>query len=454
MGILDIIKNKRINATIPESVAKSYYTKHPGTKIICKAPFSSLYFHPDGEVGACCLNRKVYNYGFYKKNNISEIIKSEKRLNHQKHLSANNYSLGCRICESSLKAGNYSGLLANIYQKFSLKNKIQRIDFELSYHCNFDCIMCERDKSYYKSEIYNEEFFNEIKPILRRIKFANFLGGEPFLIPIYYDIWNFLLKSNPNCMITVQSNGSIFNDKVEKLLKNRNFHVGISIDTMNEEMFEKIRRKSQFKTVIQNLYKFGQIMSKKGSFLQISICPMRMNYKDIPEIIEFANSNKNVIFFNQVFYPPYLNLKTLKSSELKEILHYYTETCNTLPENAEHEIINKNAYKDLINLISLWHQESILREIESKYLTKESILEIIIAKDKNYQNHKEIINEIISILPDNLLCSAEMINDIENLNYSEIFDIDCSNDFEKDEVIKKTLVFFGLYTNTDIEGYE
>ncbi len=443
---MDLLKrNRKIKATVSSQVLDKFYNKYPKEKVVCKAPFTSLYFYPNGEVGACCLNRSKYIYGTYNKDSIKNIIKSDLRKQHQKYLKANNFSLGCDVCENSLEAQNYSGLLANIFQEFTIKDRIERIDFELSNHCNFDCIMCLIDKSYKESSIYNDSFFTEIKPILKKIKFVNFLGGEPFLIPIYYKIWDYLIANNKKCMITIQSNGSIYNERIEKLLQNRNFQVGVSIDTIDADKFTEIRKKSSLETVMKNIKKFAEFAQSKGSFLQISVCPMRINYKDITNIIEFANKNNYLIFYNQVFYPKHLNIRDLDVDSLKNIIEYYTNFCVKLTENSIVEKANKTAFTDLINVIELWKNNAEYRLKNAQYITNKELNNIILMSCKDIsEDIKQCIEKIMFNLPDKILCSKQQIEEIKNIDSSNFFNIDCSDDNRFNNLLREVKDYFNL----------
>jgi len=445
MGLLMILKKDKIQQSISKNIINNFRRKYPKENIICKAPFSALYFHPDGQVGACCLNKDEYYYGIYNQKSIAEIIKSDLRKKHQEYLKSNNLSLGCRVCENSLIAKNYSGLLATIYQKFNTNKKIDRIDFELSYHCNFNCIMCLRDKSYKQSPIYNDNFLDEIKPLLKKIKFANFLGGEPFLIPIYYKIWDYLIKNNRDCMITVQTNGSIYNEKIEKLLNHVNFHVGVSIDSVRNGKFEEIRQNSSLNIVLENVKTFAKYAKSKGSNLQISACPMRINYKDILEIVDFANQNNYLLFFNQVFTPKKLNLRDLDVNSLQNILSIYNEFENKLIDNNIVSKSNKDAFIDLIRLIKLWYDNAVKLRDNSIYLTRVELKKIILNKHINIsENEKQNIDKILSDLPDRILCSKQQIDNIKDFDYSTFLKRDISDNQRFNKLLSEVKDFFNL----------
>ena len=409
-------KKSKIVPSIPEDILQKYYREISNEKIICRAPFTSMYFHPDGEVGACCLNKSSFHYGKYPKQSIKKILNSTPRKLHQKYLKNNNFLLGCKTCNDNLLNENFSGLLANGYKNQKIKPYITRIDFELSHVCNFNCIMCEQNKQS-TNEIYNSSFLSEIQPNLKKIEYANFIGGEPFLINIYYDIWEYLLKNNKKCLINVQTNGSVYNAKITELLRNDKFRTVISIDSVNDETYSKIRQGGNLKEVLNNFQIFNDNMKRKSHTMQISVCPLRINRFEIPDIIEFANNNKCTIYFNQVEKPDNLSLQNIPESYLSELIQVYEKYLNTLPSNSDIEIKNKAALNGLINLIKHWHKAAITREALSVTIQKETITELLYQAIT--ENNKSVIDEIINSIPDIIKVSHEKSAEITKLNFAK-----------------------------------
>lgn len=440
-------KKPKISASVPVEILQAYYRKISSEKLICRAPFTSLYFHPDGEVGACCLNKKSYFYGKYPKNSIKEILVSIPRKVHQKYINENNFSLGCTICNENLNNENFYGLLANGYKNQSIKNHITRIDFELSHECNFDCIMCERDKNNAES-IYKENFIKEIKPLLRKTEYVNFIGGEPFLINIYYDIWTILKETNPSCLINVQTNGSILNERILKILENKNFLTVISLDSVNKATYQKIRKGGQFDSVLSNFDVFNQSMQRKEKTMQISVCPLRTNRNEIPEIIEFANNKSCTVFFNHVERPKELSLKYLASTELQIIIESYKNFGLQLNSNAEHVKNNLKALQSLIMLLTKWYEDAIEREKNAIEISNQYIASIF-RNIKDEQNLK-IINGLLSIIPETFMVSAAKYGEINLTDFEDKLNLLRMRGLNQQKIIKIALDFFEIYSLQDL----
>lgn len=440
-------KKNKIKASLSKEVLSEYF-KNSSDKIICRAPFASLYFHPYGEVSACCLNKSKFSYGKYPEQRIKQIITSTPRKLQQKHLKANNLLLGCEICQENIVTRNISGILATGYKYLQIKKHITRIDFELSNYCNINCIMCERDKSK-KKIIYDYNFIEEIKPYLKKLEFANFIGGEPFVIEIYYKIWDILLKENPNCKISIQTNGTIFNSKIKDLLERGNFYVNISLDALDERLYNDIRKGARLDNVLQNFEKFNSIMQKKNHIMQISVCPMRINWQEIPKLVEFANINNCQIFFNHVDYPGYLSLKYTSPSFLQNIIKHFIDSANYIV--VENNISNNNfeSLKGLIKLIENWKLEEIKRELNSSFITKSDVSKLLLQKTDN--KHKELVIYFINEVPKTWLISNERLAQIEKFDFNTQLNIFSSEHRSKEDILDKFKSFFELYRTENLK---
>ncbi|HOK38291.1 MAG TPA: radical SAM protein [Bacteroidales bacterium] len=413
-------------------------------KRICNAPFSALYFHPNGQITACCLNKNSFYYGHYPENNLKQILNSIPRKLQQEYVSAGNFQLGCKTCLENIKANNFSGLMLNIYNPYD-KKTIQRIDFELSHFCNLDCIMCLRDKTGKSDNIYDVSFFSEIKTLLNKLKFTNFVGGEPFLIKEYYKIWYYLLDNNPQCEIYVQTNGTILNDEIKRLLQNKNFRIGISIDAVNKETYEKIRRKADFEKTIENFEYFNSITKRKNQILQISVCPIRFNRYEIHEIIKYFDEKDCVVFFNTVDFPKNLSLKYFNSAELQKLVEYYSEIIKELKLKNDK---NKSAFKGFLQQLKNWHQNSISREAESVIVLKEEIIANLRTIETKYS---EFYNEILKNLPNKWYVDKIKYKEIQDIDYESKINQLLSAGKTKVEIINIAKEFFELYPYENLD---
>lgn len=355
---------------------------------LCHAPDVSMYFGRDGHVSACCYNR-VSSFGKYPEQSIEEIWNSTTRINMRDSLKRNEFPTGCDSCGKNFYARNFSGFIAQGFDQDArplpntgllarLKNFWKpekseqwplRLEFELSNTCNLECAMCtgflsssiraNRDKLPPLPKIYDDNFVNQLLPFLPYLKKTRFFGGEPFLIDIYYKIWNHLIELNPNCIVSITTNGTVYNEKVKRILENLNCEIVVSLDSVTKSTYEVIRKNAKLEQTLSNLEALSEICRRKNISLSIAICPMVINCREMPELVSFANQMGIGVNFNTVFHPPDQSIKSLGYDVQKQLLDLY-RNFNSSPRN-EIESANQKALEDLCCIIESWMSSSLSR---------------------------------------------------------------------------------------------
>ena len=328
---------------------------------LCQAPFTNLYFSRTGDVVSCCFNRD-FVLGKYPDQTPNQIWNEVKIKQFRKKLKNNSLEKGCEVCLRELKNENFNGVIAKHFDFLRRKRKYPvMMEFELDNTCNLECIMCQadlsssirkhRDKKPKIETPYDEQFVDYIKPWLRTAELLRFSGGEPFLIDLYYKIWDYTLQHNPNCKFYVQTNGTIINSKIEKYIATGKFDIGISIDTLNSEKFARIRKNATLPEVLSNLNRFIELRNSDRG-LVISCTVLRENWEDIPDVINFAIEKRAQIVFNTVWTPLKYALHNLKSKELEQIAELYKNNRIDAVDNlSEH---NSKMFEALIKQIEAW----------------------------------------------------------------------------------------------------
>lgn len=339
-------------------------------KAVCYAPFNNIYFGSNGNAIACCYNRD-HLFGTYPKLNLTEIWGNDANLRLRKKMLENDLSSGCKLCYNQLVNGNYDALSPYYYDLIPVqRNYPSSMEFELSNTCNLACIMCtdefssQHEESSSRRMVYDIAFTEQLEEFIPHLKQTRFFGGEPFLIGLYYTIWEKIIALNPKCRITVQTNATVLNSKVKEILERGNFHIGISIDSLQKENYETIRRNAKFESVMDNIEYFVEYCKRKSSTLSISICPMTINWQEIPDIINFCNQRRAWIYFNTVIYPPELSIQQLGSSEIDNIIIKLSgcslETGNIFSNK------NKKHFIDFIMLLRGWKDDAEKAEEQRK----------------------------------------------------------------------------------------
>lgn len=368
--------------------------------ILCHAPFVSLNFEQNGNVSACCYNRS-FSLGKIPNQSIQEIWNGEKANQLRSFIKQNDLSGGCSACQEVIQFGNYQGTKAIYYDEYAtqkniwqkVKNLINQsehdfipkvFEFELSNSCNLECIMCN---GYFSSAIrknrehlpaiknhYGDEFVEQLTPFIPHLTDVKFLGGEPFLIDIYYKIWDKIIAINPKIRVHITTNATIVNKKTRSYLEKLNAGIIISIDSLNKENYEKIRLNADYDMVIQNIQYFINYTKEKNTFLSFAICPIVSNKFDIPEIMHFCNQNNIHIHFNTVWTPENESLRFLSSQDLKDIIEHYKKV--KYPVSNKLQIENFNKLNDFISQLESWYSEKVNNEtkVDSIYKWQDLLL--------------------------------------------------------------------------------
>jgi len=296
----------------------------------------------------------------------------------------NKHPEGCELCADKLRAHNFTQLVSQTYDDLARpprpnttlnrsKDRIlpkngqrwpQQMEFELSNKCNLQCAMCSgffsstiravREKLPPLPEIYDDAFVEQLRPFLPHLKRAKFLGGEPFLIDVYYKIWDLLIELNPACEVSITTNGTVFNKRVGQILERLNCRVIVSLDSIRKETYEKIRVNAKMERTLENFDANMHVNKGKGKSLCIAVCPMVSNWQEIPDLVRFANARGITIYFNIVVFPFEHSLQSLPRATQKEIAEYFRSACGT--PALEIESLNHRALLDLRSQIDHWSQ--------------------------------------------------------------------------------------------------
>jgi MoaA/NifB/PqqE/SkfB family radical SAM enzyme len=306
------------------------HLQHP-FKAACYAPFKSLYFGHGGKVVACCVNRN-HVLGVYPQQSVKEIWQGEKAEALRQALKANSFKLGCNNCEARILSGNHQGLIAAAYNSLPLNPSgyPAELQFELSNTCNLECVMCSgefssliRTKREGKPPIqepYDTAFVEQLKAFIPHLHKVSFFGGEPFLIDIYYTIWEAILTINPAVNIYVQTNGTVLNNRVKELLQKGNFHINVSVDSVHDDTYRQIRVNANWQKTSENIQWFANYCKQKGVQFGISICPLQQNRFELVDIIQAANSWNATAFIHQLVSPRHVALRALPTDELQSTI--------------------------------------------------------------------------------------------------------------------------------------
>ena len=366
-------------------------------KLLCYAPFNSMFFDIRGKVVVCNQNRD-YIIGDINKESLHNIWFGEKRKKISESINNHDFNLGCQKCADAINSKNYNGLPAISYDYTSAIEKYPtRLEFEISSTCNLACQMCNsfisstyrkhyEGKESYPS-VYTDRFTEQLTEFIPYLKYTKFSGGEPFLIDMYYDIWTKMIELNPNCGIHIQTNGLVLNNKVKNILEKGRFYIGVSLDGASIETYEKIRMYGKFDKVLENLYYFKDYCERKKSELNIPFTPTITSMYEVPQFAALANKYNATSFFNVVWEPHAIAIWTLDSITLKDLLKYYELQNIESDTYTEHK--NKMQFEFFKNQVRKWIKDALQRELLYPYFgkyTNEELISILTNKLIEYDN--------------------------------------------------------------------
>ncbi len=364
LSIKNVFNSKAIHN---KDLISSYNKARPfgPQKYLCFAPYKSLYFGTDGNVIACCYNRK-HILGNYPSETLNDIWIGKALNKLRKSIENNDLSLGCHGCLDQLNDGNFGAILSINYDKIPFnKNFPTLMEFELNTTCNLECIMCdERFSSCISNRkglslqkmVYDDNFVEQLKAFIPYLYEAKFLGGEPFLIPIYYKIWEQIIDINPECRIIVQTNATVLSDKAKVLIEKGNFQFNISIDSFNKETYENIRKNASYEDTMNNFEYLYDYCKRKGSFFGISVCAIQQNRLELAEIVKFGNDRDFTVYFNRVWTPAECALWKWNTEKLLETYDFLKTF--TLTGKSEIQQKNIHHFNELLQQIHTWYIEA------------------------------------------------------------------------------------------------
>lgn len=407
----------------------------------CKAPFGALRFHRNGSIQVCCHHIDYYDLHERK---LKDIWFGDELNVLRKQMYKFEIPDSCSFCKKPFLEKDYGNVAALSFDYLQLNENGYPVllDFSLENTCNLACVMCDASLSskikekkslenkFNTTEIYNKFFVEQIKDYIPHLKYAVFTGGEPFLIKIYYDIWDIITKLNSEVIINITTNGTILNDKIRELIHKANVNITVSIDSFIPEIYESIRVGANFNKTWNNITEFSEILKSKNKHLNITVCPLKLNAHEIPEMVSICNKNQWIFNYNIVLKPWDLALWSLSENEIQQLIDYYKiQKFSTNNDIAEQNIIK---YKLFINLLKNWKDRIILfnkNKIEVSQLVKyrQKLKDSILKKLDNNIGIQEKLDDTISRIPD-ILIRNELLNYFENLPAKVIYKEFTEND--------------------------
>lgn len=341
----------------------------PGPEV-CHSPFKNMRFTPSGRVLACCINGEDI-MGWWPARSLADIWRGREAGLMRARLAGEEAPPCCRGCRgASRRHGQEDFPGAYLASLPFSPDQPQAMEFSLENTCNLECIMCHgglssrireaREKRAPMSSPYDERFFEELFPWLDRLSEARFAGGEPFLIEAYYRIWARLRERNPDCTVFVQTNGTIFSDRVARVLESGRFGISVSLDSLDEKLFSRIRKNAHLGIVMGNLERFRNYCLERGTYFGLSVCVMPQNWEELPALVRFACQEDIAVSLNLVSEPLWASLRSLDSGSVEGVREALAGA--DIPAPTKLAANNRKKFEDLVQTLDLWVRQAKSRE--------------------------------------------------------------------------------------------
>jgi MoaA/NifB/PqqE/SkfB family radical SAM enzyme len=300
---------------------------------LCYAPHTNLFFDFWGDVRACCWNTK-HTLGNVLRESIDDIWHGQQVQILRQALEGMQFGPGCGSCEQQTAGGWIANPSMRDFDRFPVSEPVpewpKRMEFSISNACNLECIMCNgnfssrirarREHRPAHQMMYPPAFFESLRKYLPHLIRAKFLGGEPFLVREYYNIWDMMIADGMKTGVHVTTNGTIYNAKVERVLNALRFSIAISLDGATKKTVESIRVNANYDEQMRNFKLFREYTRARKTNLSLTYCFMPQNWFEFGDYCLFAEEWGCNVGVNTVTRPPGNAVGNLPADELRLML--------------------------------------------------------------------------------------------------------------------------------------
>lgn len=163
------------------------------------------------------------------------------------------------------------------------------LQWHLSEVCNLKCLHCYQEKHKPIALSYPQllNILNQYRELLKKLKVKghiNLTGGEPLCSPYFFKILDEFKKDKELYSFSILTNGTLITDEIAKKISEYNpEYVQVSLEG-GKKTNDYIRGKNVYKKVA-NAIKY---LKKYNVFVSISFTATRINYKEFPDVVRYA----------------------------------------------------------------------------------------------------------------------------------------------------------------------
>lgn len=303
---------------------------------VCRAPFTSMYLDQHGSVRACCQNTD-HPLGNITQARLRDIWDGDQAKILRDAMLQHDLEHGCAFCKWQVAEGNDGLVFARTFDHLRAESLApqwpKQLELSMSNACNLQCVMCNGDWSSAirthregkapLPQVYDDQFFEDLRPFLEHVEVVKILGGEPFLGKESLQVMEMLVEMGSTAEVHVTTNGTQWSPRVERILEKLPMVIVVSLDGVDKAGYESIRIGSNLDVVLENIDRFRGYAAAHGTAVNLAHCLMTSNWRGFPDFLRFADGRDLRAYVNTVTYPNSLSLFHLPPARLREIVEHY-----------------------------------------------------------------------------------------------------------------------------------
>ncbi|MCU0867781.1 MAG: radical SAM protein [Planctomycetes bacterium] len=302
---------------------------------LCYAPSVQMSFNTDGTVSVCCMSRHQ-PIGNVATDRLHDIWRGPRMEMFRQALAKDAFPRGCEQCRWELEMGNSANNPLRQFDQVTIEPSLQwptRLEFAMSNLCNLGCVHCfdnlssvvrARQGKPPMAKAYGTQFFADLREFLPHLQTASFLGGEPFLQPECFRVWDMLIEMGLRPSIAVTTNGTVWNERVVRVLDSLPYYINLSMDSVTPRNLERIRVNARAETVLRNVERFcehrrsvlGRPPHDDENLITLNFVLMKRNWRDLAAGFVFAEQHQCGIWVTPLVEPEHLSVFGLSQRTL------------------------------------------------------------------------------------------------------------------------------------------
>ena len=206
------------------------------------------------------------------------------------------------------------------------------MQWHLSEVCNLKCLHCYQENHKPISLSYPQlmDILIQYRELLKKLKVKghiNLTGGEPLCSPYFFKILEEFKKDKDLYSFSILTNGTLITDEIAKKISEYNpEYVQVSLEG-GKKTNDYIRGKNVYRKVATAI----KHLKKYNIFVSISFTATKINYKEFPQVVKFAEKHNVDNVWSDRFIPLNENNDINLQMTKEETTEYLRDDPNALP---------------------------------------------------------------------------------------------------------------------------